>query len=173
MLAPALDTASELFVMDGVAVTEAERWTGGRLTAWVRITFPAMCPGCGTVSEKVHQYVTVMPRDVRACGQDADFCLVKPRMKCAGKDCPAKTFTESVPQLPPRCTITRRLLEHARAEVADRGITPAEAARTPASRGRPRTPRSRRRPARSWGKIPAPVAHLGIDEHPRGRPRWR
>ena len=50
-------------------------------------------------------------------------------MECAEKDCPAETFTESVPQLPPRCTITRRLLEHAGAEVADRGITPAEAAR--------------------------------------------
>lgn len=42
---------------------------------------------------------------------------------------PAGTFTECVPQVPPRCTITRRLLEHAGAEVAERGITPAEAAR--------------------------------------------
>ena len=127
--APAQDTASVLFGMDGVEVTEAERGADGRLTVWARITLPAVCPGCGTVSEKVHQYVTVTPRDVRACGQDTDFFLVKRRMECAGKDCPAGTFTESVPQLPPRCTITRRLLEHAGAEVADRGITPAEAAR--------------------------------------------
>ena len=86
---------------------------------------------------------------------------------------PAATFTESVPQVPPRCTITRRLLEHAAAEVADRGITPAEAARDagiswPSAHGA-----FRRRPARSWSEEPAPVAHLGIDEHRRGRPRWR
>jgi len=66
--------------MDGVEVTEAERGAGGRLSVWARITLPAMCPGCGTVSEKVRQYVTVTPRDVRAYGQDAGFCLVKRRM---------------------------------------------------------------------------------------------
>jgi hypothetical protein len=104
-----------------VEVAEAEREAGGRLTVWARITIPAMCPGCGTVSEKVHQYVTVTPRDVRACGQDTGFFLVKRRMKCTEKNCPAQTFTEPVPQLPLRCTITRRLLEHAGAEVADRG----------------------------------------------------
>ena len=118
-----------LFGMDGVEVTEAERGADGRLTVWARITLPAVCPGCGTVSENVHQYVTATPRDVRACGQDTDFFLVKRRMECAGTACPRQTFTESAPQVPPRCTITRRLLEHAGAEVADRGITPAEAAR--------------------------------------------
>ena len=159
--------------MDGVEVTEAERGADGRLTVWARITLPAMCPGCGIVSEKVHQYVTVTPRDVRACGQDTDFFLVKRRMECAGKDCPAGTFTESVPQLPPRCTITRRLLEHAGAEVAGRGITPAEAARDAGISW----PSAHEAFAAKAGEIleeePAPVAHLGIDEHRRGRPRWR
>ena len=171
--APAQDTASALFGMDGVEVTEAERGADGRLTVWARITLPAMCPGCGIVSEKVHQYVTVTPRDVRACGQDTDFFLVKRRMECAGKDCPAGTFTESVPQLPPRCTITRRLLEHAGAEVAARGITPAEAARDAGISW----PSAHAAFAAKAGEIleeePAPVAHLGIDEHRRGRPRWR
>ncbi len=159
--------------MDGVEVTEAERGADGRLAVWARITLPAMCPGCGIVSEKVHQYVTVTPRDVRACGQDTDFFLVKRRMECAGKDCPAGTFTESVPQLPPRCTITRRLLEHAGAEVAGRGITPAEAARDAGISW----PSAHAAFAAKAGEIleeePAPVAHLGIDEHRRGRPRWR
>ena len=84
-----------------VEVTEAESGADGRLTVWARITLPAMCPGCGIVSEKVHQYVTVTPRDVRACGQDTDFFLVKRRMECAGKDCPAGTFTG-------RCRNSRR-----------------------------------------------------------------
>ena len=162
-----------LFGMDGVEVTEAERGAGGRLTVWARITLPAMCPGCGTVSEKVHQYVTVTPRDVRACGQDTDLCLVKRRMKCAGKDCPAKTFTESAPQLPPRCTITRRLLEHAGAEAADRGITPAEAARDAGISWPSAHAAFKAKAGEILEQEPAPVAHLGIDEHRRGRPRWR
>ena len=70
--------------MDGVAVTEAERGDGGRLTVWARVTLPAVCPECGTVSGKVHQYVTARPRDVRACGQHLDFCLVKRRMRGRG-----------------------------------------------------------------------------------------
>ncbi len=162
-----------LFGMDGVEVTEAERGADGRLAVWARVTLPAMCPGCGTVSEKVHQYVTVTPRDVRACGQDTDLCLVKRRMKCAGKDCPAKTFTESAPQLPPRCTITRRLLEHAGAEAADRGITPAEAARDAGISWPSAHAAFKAKAGEILEQEPAPVAHLGIDEHRRGRPRWR
>lgn len=162
-----------LFGMDGVEVTEAEREADGRLTVWGRITMPAACPGCGTISGNVHQYVTASPRDVRACGQDVDFCLVKRRMECAEQDCQRETFTEWVPQVPPRCVITRRLLEHAGAEVADRGITPAEAARDagiswPSAHGA-----FTQAADQALSEEPAPVAHLGIDEHRRGRPRWR
>ena len=162
-----------LFGMDGVEVTEAEREADGRLTVWARITLPAMCPGCRTVSEKVHQYVTVTPRDVRACGQDTDFFLVKRRMECAEKECPAETFTESVPQLPLRCTITRRLLEHVGAEVADRGITPAEAGRDAGISWPSAHVAFAARADQTLDEEPSPVAHLGIDEHRRGRPRWR
>ena len=40
-------------------------------------------------------------------------------------------------------------------------------------RGRWRTPRSPGSADPVLGQPPAPVAHLGIDEHRRGRPRWR
>ena len=98
---------------------------------------------------------------------------VKCRWKCDEPGCARKTFTEWVPQVPPRCRLTRRLREQAGAEVTERGITPAEAAR---------------HAGMSWPvahdafaaaadpvleQAPAPVAHLGIDEHRRGRPRWR
>jgi transposase len=171
--APAQDTASVLFGMDGVAVTDTERGADGRLTVWARITLPAVCPGCGIVSGKVHQYAETRPRDVRACGQDVDFCLVKRRMKCAAGDCPRKTFTESVPQVPPRCTITRRLLEHAGAEVTGRGITPAEAARDAGISWHSAHGAFGEAADQVLDGQPAPVAHLGIDEHRRGRPRWR
>jgi len=162
-----------LFGMAGVAVTDTERGADGRLTVWARITLPAVCPGCGIVSERVHQYAETRPRDVRACGQDVDFCLVKRRMKCAAGDCPRKTFTESVPQVPPRCTITRRLLEQAGAEVADRGITPAEAARDAGISWHSAHGAFGEAADQVLDGQPAPVAHLGIDEHRRGRPRWR
>ena len=112
-------------------------------------------------------------RDVRACGQVIGLFLVKRRLECPDRDCPRGTFTEWVPQVPPRCTITRRLLDQAGDEIADRGITPAGAARHagiswPSAHGA--------FAARADGVLeskPAPVARLGIDEHRRGRPRWR
>jgi transposase len=171
--APAQDTASVLFGMDGVEVTEAERGDDGRLTVWARITLPAACPACGTVSESVHQYVTTRPRDVRAFGEKAELFLVRRRMECPGPACPRRTFTESAPQVPPRCTITRRLLEHAGAEVADRGITPAEAARDAGISWHSAHGAFSQAAGQVLSEDPAPVAHLGIDEHRRGRPRWR
>lgn len=172
---PALaqDTASVLFGMNGVEVTEAERGDDGRLMVWARITLPAACPACGTVSESVHQYVTARPRDVRACGEETDFFLVKRRMECPAAACPRLTFTESAPQVPPRCTITRRLLGHAAAEVADRGITPAEAARGAGISWHSVHGAFTEAASGVLGENPAQVAHLGIDEHRRGRPRWR
>jgi transposase len=86
-------------------------------------------PGCGTVAEHVHEYVTNRPRDVRHGAGEAEVCLVKRRWACENGECPRSTFTESLPQVPPRCRIARRLLEQAGCEVRDRGITPAEAAR--------------------------------------------
>ncbi len=124
-------------------------------------------------AQVAHQYVVTAPRDVRVCGEDADFFLVRRRMECLVSSCSTGTFTEWVPQLPPRCSITRRLLEHAGAEVAERGITPAEAARHnriswPSAHGA-----FTEKADEILGDEIAPVACLGIDEHRRGRPRWR
>ena len=162
-----------LFGMDGVTVTEVEREPGGRVTVWARTCGPAVCPRCGTAAGHVHEYVVTRPRDVRSGGQDVDFFLVKRRMECPEGSCPRKTFTERVPQVPPRCTITRRLLGQAGREVTERGITPAEAARDagiswPSAHGAFAAAADR-----ILDEQPAPVAHLGIDEHRRGRPRWR
>jgi transposase len=101
-----------------------------------------------------------------------DLRWVKVRRKCGNQECLRKTFTESVPALPPRCRITARLGGQAAGEIAERGITPAEAARHAGV---------------SWPVVhealaaaadpipdqdPAPVTHLGIDEHRRGRARF-
>ena len=62
-------------------------------------------------------------------GDPVDLRWVKRRWKCAQESCERKTFTERLPQVPPRCRVTAQLREQAAREVADRGITPAEAVR--------------------------------------------
>lgn len=114
----------------------------------------------------VHQYVTARPRDVRACGEETVFFLVKRRMECPDAACPRLTFTESAPQVPPRCTITSRLLGHAAAEVADRGITPAEAARDAGISWHSVHGAFTKAAGGVLGEDPAPVAHLGIRRAP-------
>ena len=125
------DTASALFGVEGLQVTDVQAGPGGGMEVWAVTDYPAAaaCPDCGTVSDRVHETVVTRPRDVRRAGDPVDLRWVKVRRKCGNQECPRKTFTESVPALPPRCRITARLREQAAHEVAERGITPAEAAR--------------------------------------------
>ncbi len=169
------DTASVLFGVEGLQVTDAESGPGGTVEVWAVTDHAAAsaCPDCGTVAGRVHEQVLTQPRDV-ARGLDAvQVWWVKRRWKCEAGECERKTFTEWVPQVPPRCRLTGRLREQAAAEIAERGITPAEAARGngmswPVAHG---AFAARADPLLE--QAPAPVAHLGIDEHRRGRPRWR
>ena len=154
-------------------VTEAEREADGRLAVRAEVTVPAACPGCGTPSGKVHEVVVTRPRDVWVSGQVIDLFLVKRRLECPGRDCPRGTFTEWVPQVPPRCTITRRLLDQAGNEIAGRGITPAGAARHAGISWPAAHAAFAAKADEVLDEEPALVAHLGIDEHRRGRPRWR
>jgi transposase len=171
--APAQDTASALLGMEGVTVTAAEEGPDGRLSVWARISRPAACPRCGTVSERVHDRVVTRPRDVRHGSRGVDLFLEKRRLACGNGDCPQGTFTEWVPQVPPRCRITRRLLEHCGGEVAERGITPAEAARHHGISWPSAHSAFAEKAGALLGGDPEPVAHLGIDENRRGRARWR
>jgi transposase len=171
--APAQDTASVLLGMEGVTVTGAEEGPGGQLAVWARVSRPAVCPRCGTVSERVHEYVTTRPRDVRYGSRDIDLFLEKRRLACGNGACPRGTFTEWAPQVPPRCRITRRLLEHCGDEVAERGITPAESARYNGLSWPSAHAAFGEKADAALRDDPEPVAHLGIDEHRRGRARWR
>jgi len=164
-----------LFGVEGLQVTDAQAGPDGTLEVWAVTDYPAAaaCPDCGTVSARRHDTVLARPRDVRRGGDRVAVWWVKHRWKCGEPGCARKTFTERVPQVPPRCRLTRRLREQAAAEVAERGITPSEAARHagvswPVAHGAF---------AAAAGPVLeqalAPVAHLGIDEHRRGRPRWR
>lgn len=120
----------------------------------------------------MHDRVLARPRDVRQAGDAVDLRWVKIRRRCGNGRCPRKTFTEWVPALPPRCRITARLREQAAHEVTGRGITPAEAARH-AGISWPVAHEAFAAVADPVLDQPvAPVAHLGIDEHRRGRARF-
>jgi transposase len=169
------DLASALFGVEGLQVADVQAGPGGAVEVWAVTDWPASaaCPGCGTVSRSPHETVMTRPRDVRRAGDPVDLRWVKRRWKCAAESCGRKTFTEWLPAVPPRCRITGRLREQAGSEVADRGITPAEAARH-AGISWPSAHEAFTAAAdRALGEPAAPVAHLGIDEHRRGRPRWR
>jgi transposase len=167
------DTASALFGMEGLRVTDVQAGPDGVLEVWAVTDHPAAaaCPDCGTVSDRVHETVLVRPRDVRRAEDPVKLRWVKVRRKCGNGGCPRKTFTEQVPALPPRCRITARLRQQAGAEVTERGITPAEAARH-AGMSWPVVHEAFAAAADPLlDQVAAPVVHLGIDEHRRGRAR--
>ena len=166
--------ATRLFALDGVDVVEVDAEAGGGRTVRVVTADPgaAACPGCGTVSGRVKGYVTTRPADLRHGQDQVAVRWVKRRLECREPSCPRKTFTESLAQVPPRCRVTARLRGHAAGLVADGGRTVAQAARECGL---------------SWPVVheafagcadpvleqpPSLVAHLGIDEHRRGRPRF-
>jgi transposase len=167
--------ASVLFGVEGLRVVEADAEPDGSLTVWVVTDHPGAgaCPGCGTRSARVHEHVLAHPRDLRRGVDEVSVAWLKRRWKCGTDGCARKTFTESLPAVPARCRLTERLRGLAGAEVAERGCTVAEAARWQ----HVSWPVAHQAFARDADPVleqpPSLVAHLGIDEHRRGRPRWR
>ncbi|HUK71175.1 MAG TPA: ISL3 family transposase [Streptosporangiaceae bacterium] len=164
-----------MFALDGAEVAEVDEEPGGGRTVWVMTADPAarVCPLCETASEHVREQVVTRPADIGHGRGQVRVAWVKRRWECRVASCPRGTFTESLPAVPPRCRVTERLRDHAGRLIAEDGRTVAQAARECGL---------------SWpvahaafaatadpllDQPPAPVAHLGIDEHRRGRPRWR
>lgn len=169
------DTASALFGVEGLRVADAEREADGSLTVWVVTDHPgaAACPDCGTVSDRVHEHVLTWPRDLRRGLDEVTVAWCKRRWKCASQECSRVTFTESLPAIPPRCRLTSRLRGLLGAEVAGRGCTVTEAGRWQHVSWPVTHAAFAERTDPVLAQAPALVAHLGIDEHRRGRPRWR
>jgi len=167
--------ASRLFALEGAEVAEVDEEPGGGRTVWLVTADPdaRVCPGCKTASEHVREQVVTRPADVGDGRGQVSVVWVKRRWECRAAWFPRQTFTESLPAVPPRCRVTGRLRDHAGRLVSEGGRTVAQAARecglswpvTHAAFAGVADP--------LLGQPPAPVAHLGIDEHRRGRPRWR
>jgi hypothetical protein len=165
------DTASVLFGVEGLRVTDAEREADGSLTVWVVTDDPgaAACPDCGTVSRRVHEEVLTWPRDLRQGLREVTVAWCKRRWKCSSEGCSRVTFTESLPAIGSRCRLTSRLRGLLGAEVAERGCTVAEASRWQHVSWPVTHAAFAERADPVLAQPPAVVAHLGIDEHRRGR----
>ena len=167
--------ASRLFALDGAEVAEVDQEPGGGRTVWLVTADPGarVCPGCQMASEHVREQVVTHPADIGYGRDQVSVVWVKRRWECRVASCPRKTFTESLPAIPPRCRMTERLRDHAGQLVAEGGRTVAQAA----SECGLSWPVAHRAFAERVDPLldqpAAPVAHLGIDEHRRGRPRWR
>ena len=84
-------------------VVEGCAWAGGR--AWLRVrpaAAEAACPGCGTLSARVHGGYPRRLRDVPAGGRDVVIVLAARRFRCGNPDCGKATFTGQVPGLSSR-----------------------------------------------------------------------
>ena len=125
----------------------------GTVTVWADVA--ARCPGCGSLPSGVHQHVAAGSKDVRCGGRQVRLRVHKRRLECGNRSCPVKTFTGPVPPLPRGCRITQRLKDQAAADVMDRGVTAAEAARSSA-----RAPRAVHVSSVAWRRlIKQPISH--------------
>ncbi len=131
------------------------------------------CPGCGQYSQHPYSWVRTRPRDLPVAGRQTALTWTKRRWRRRNTACERQTFTESVPQIPPRARLTGRLRASIGAAVADHGRTVIQAARDHEV---------------SWPiaqacfaahtRLALPhetpqVALLGIDEIRRGKARFR
>jgi transposase len=169
------DTATVLFGLGGVQVLDVDVEDDGSTTVYVQTADAgaARCPGCQTPACRPKQWVVCRPRDLSWAGRTVRVMWVKRRWYCTHDACARGSFTESLPDLPPRRRLTMRLRESLAAAVANSGRSVAEVADTHEV---------------SWDTThrafveavdpglaaePPPVTDLGIDEVRRGRPRWQ
>ena len=163
-----------LLGLEGLALVRVEVQADGARVVHVVTAdeSAAACPTCGVISTARKGAVATRPRDV-AYGPDAvRLVWHKSRWRCSEYLCPRLSFTESLPQVPPRCRLTTRLYEQVGAEVAGGYSCVSSAARAHRV---------------SWPVAHAafvahvtpileqelpPVAVLGIDETRRGRTIW-
>ncbi|MER6548456.1 transposase [Streptomyces sp. NPDC001250] len=130
------------------------------------------CPSCGVVASRVKGSAITRPRDLPYGEHGLEFRWHKRRWYCPDPQCPRKSFTEQIPQIPAGARITMRLRNAAGRRIRDAGSTAIQAARD-LHLSWPTVMNAFRTQAREVIEAPQPeVDVLGIDETRRGRPRW-
>ena len=168
-----VNDTSRLLGLEGLAVVGVEAAEDDVVVHLVTAHEQArVCPECGSLARRLKGWATTRPRDLPVGGRLPRLVWRKRRWYCDQPSCRRGSFTEAVPDIPPRKRLTGRLRAAAGAAVADRGATIVQSARDHAV---------------SWPVVaaafaahavavlpaqPDPVAVLGIDEIRRGRPHW-
>lgn len=161
-----------LLGLSGVSVQSVELSESGSRTVHVGTAdeSASACPACGVPSTSVKGHATTRPKDL-PYGQ-APVALVwhKRRWRCRERQCRRRTFTESIPEVPPGVRTTGRLRSSC-ADAVEQNRCVEEVAR---SHWLSWPTVQRAVDARAEQRLgePAPVRVLGIDETRFGRPVW-
>ncbi|CAM5660325.1 transposase family protein [Streptomyces griseorubiginosus] len=98
------------------------------------------CPACGVFATRVKGSATTRLRDLPYGERDPEFRWHKHRWFCGKPDCPRRSFTEQIPQIPARAPIITRLRTWAARRVRDAGSTVVQPPATCTCPGRPCSP---------------------------------
>ncbi|MDQ0933290.1 helix-turn-helix domain-containing protein [Streptomyces turgidiscabies] len=163
-----------LLGLGGVSVVRVESLADGTRRVHLITADEAAraCPSCGVIASRVKGPAVTRPRDLPYWERRLEFFWHKRRWWCREPNCPRKSFTESIAQIPAGARITARLREAAGHRVRDAGSTVIQAARD-LRLSWPTVMGAFRASAREVARASLPeVRVLGIDETRRGKTKW-
>ncbi|MEU6656124.1 transposase [Streptomyces sp. NPDC046900] len=166
--------ATLLLDLNGLAVVSVEQLKDGtrRIHLATANERARVCPACGVVASRVKGSAITQPRDLPYGEHGLEFRWHKHRWYCREPQCPRKSCTAQVPQIPAGARITARLRSAAGRRIRDAGSTVIQTTRD-LHLSWPTVMDAFRTAAREVTEEPLPeVQVLGIDETRRGRPRW-
>lgn len=131
----------------------------------------AKCPECRVASRSVKGHAVTRPRDIPYGDDPIQLRWNKTRYYCRNQACGRRSFTESVPEVPPRRRTTTRLRTQIGRSIGEAARSVVEVA-AGAGVSWPTAHTAFVEHAKRVLKDPAPVRVLGIDETRRGKPRW-
>ena len=171
-----MDNGTTLLLdLDGLAVVRVERLADGarRVHLVTAEEGARACPACGVLSSRINGSAISRPRDLPHGERGLELVWRKRRWYCREPQCPRRSFTEQVRQVPAGARITQRLRNAAGRLVCDAGSTVIQAARD-LHLSWPTVMDAFRTVGQAvTAAALEPVEVLGIEETRRGRTQWR
>lgn len=167
------DATSLLLGLEGLEVRGVSRQVDRVRVVDVVTVDPeaSRCPDCRVVSRSVKDRTVTRPRDIRYGDDPILLQWNKTRYRCVNPECARATFTESIPQVPPRRRTTTRLRTQIGRAVGEAARSVSEVAAGVGVSWPTAHAAFVEHADRILG-TPTPVQVLGIDETRRGKPRW-